>query len=60
MMQKFIEKAAVLIEALPYIQDFRGAVVVVKLGGSAHRNQPAFTLYFDTLKKELNAALANQ
>ena len=27
-------KAAVLTEALPYIQDFRGAVVLVKLGGS--------------------------
>jgi acetylglutamate kinase len=28
-------RAAVLIEALPYIQRFRGAVVVVKLGGNA-------------------------
>jgi len=27
-------KAAVLAEALPYIQDFRGSVVLVKLGGS--------------------------
>jgi cytochrome c biogenesis protein len=34
--------------------------VGVKFGGSAHRNQPAFTLYFDTLKKELKDALANQ
>jgi len=34
--------------------------VGVKFGGSAHRNQPAFTLYFDTLKKELNDALANK
>jgi len=33
-MQKFIEKAATLIEALPYIQDFKGATVVVKVGGS--------------------------
>jgi acetylglutamate kinase len=33
-MQAYIEKAATLIEALPYIQDFRGAVVVVKVGGS--------------------------
>lgn len=33
-MDKYIEKAAVLIEALPYIQSFRGALVVVKLGGS--------------------------
>jgi acetylglutamate kinase len=30
-----IEKAAVLIEALPYLQEFRGRTVVVKLGGAA-------------------------
>lgn len=34
-MQKVIEKADVLIEALPYIQRFRGEAVVVKFGGSA-------------------------
>lgn len=34
-MEKAIAKADVLIEALPYIQDFRDAVVVVKFGGSA-------------------------
>lgn len=34
-MHPMIEKANVLIEALPYIQKFRGDVVVVKLGGSA-------------------------
>ena len=34
-MKKFIEKAAVLIEALPYIQSFQGKTIVVKLGGSA-------------------------
>ena len=34
-MQKVIEKADVLIEALPYIQRFRGDTVVVKFGGSA-------------------------
>ncbi|MCL1920148.1 MAG: acetylglutamate kinase, partial [Kiritimatiellaeota bacterium] len=33
-MQKVIEKASVLVEALPYIQDFKGAVVLVKVGGS--------------------------
>ena len=33
-MQQMIEKAAVLIEALPYIQKFRGDTVVVKFGGS--------------------------
>ena len=34
-MQKLIEKADVLIEALPYIQAFHNAVVLVKFGGSA-------------------------
>ena len=34
-MHELIEKAAVLIEALPYIQQFRDSVVVVKFGGSA-------------------------
>ncbi len=34
-MKKIIEKAGVLIEALPYIQSFQGKVVVIKLGGSA-------------------------
>jgi acetylglutamate kinase len=37
-MEKLIEKAAVLIEALPYIQKFRDRVVVVKFGGSAMEN----------------------
>lgn len=34
-MEKIIKKADVLIEALPYIQRFRGEVTVVKFGGSA-------------------------
>ncbi len=34
-MQKVIDKAMVLIEALPYIQKFRDAIVVIKFGGSA-------------------------
>ncbi len=34
-MKDIIDKAEILIEALPYIQRFRGAVVVIKLGGSA-------------------------
>jgi len=33
-MNKYIEKASVLIGALPYIQDFRGSIVAVKVGGS--------------------------
>jgi len=34
-MQTLIEKAAVLVEALPYIQKFRNDIVVVKFGGSS-------------------------
>lgn len=38
-MRKVIEKADVLIEALPYIQQFRDEIVVVKLGGSAQEDK---------------------
>lgn len=31
----------------------------VKLGGTAHRNQPAFTLFFDELKKDFDDALSS-
>ncbi len=34
-MQKRIEKANILIEALPYIREFQGKTVVIKYGGSA-------------------------
>lgn len=34
-MQKYLEKAEVLIEALPYIQRFNRRIIVVKYGGSA-------------------------
>ena len=34
-MQDIIDKASVLIEALPYIQEFRDDIVVIKFGGSA-------------------------
>ena len=34
-MQALIEKARVLIEALPYISKFRGRTIVVKVGGHA-------------------------
>lgn len=34
-MQQLIEKASVLIEALPYIQKFRGKEVLIKYGGAA-------------------------
>ena len=34
-MQKIIEKASVLIEAMAFIQAFRGETVVIKFGGSA-------------------------
>ena len=34
-MKTIIEKASVLIEAMPYIRSFRGEAVVIKFGGSA-------------------------
>ena len=33
--QSQIDKAAVLLEALPYLQEFRGATFLIKVGGSA-------------------------
>ena len=37
-MQKLQEKAGVLIEALPYIQQFNRRIIVVKYGGSAMKS----------------------
>lgn len=37
-MKKIINKAAVLVEALPYIQKFRGETIVIKFGGSVMEN----------------------
>lgn len=37
-MQQSIQKAAVLIEALPYIREFAGKTVVIKYGGAAMRD----------------------
>lgn len=34
-MQQFIDKASVLVEALPYIRSFAGKTVVIKYGGAA-------------------------
>ncbi|MCK5673326.1 MAG: acetylglutamate kinase [Spirochaetales bacterium] len=38
-MEKYIEKAGVLIEALPYIKEFNEKIVVIKYGGSAMTNE---------------------
>jgi len=38
-MQQYIDKAKVLIEALPYIRSFYGKTVVIKYGGSAMVNE---------------------
>ena len=40
-LQKYIDKASILIEATPYIQQFRGEIFVVKLGGSVMENVDA-------------------
>ena len=39
-MEKLIEKAKILIEAMPYIQTFRGKTFVIKYGGSAMTDEP--------------------
>lgn len=39
MLSKLIDKAATLIEAMPYLRQFRGETIVVKFGGSAMENQ---------------------
>ena len=38
-MEKVMQKAEVLIEALPYIQKFNRKIIVVKYGGSAMSNE---------------------
>ncbi|MGI6087949.1 MAG: acetylglutamate kinase [Kiritimatiellia bacterium] len=42
MMQTIIEKASVLIEAMPYIQAFRNEIVVIKFGGSAMEQRQCY------------------
>jgi acetylglutamate kinase len=42
-MDRFIEKAAALTEALPFIQQFRGETVVVKLGGSIMESEEGYS-----------------
>ncbi|MFH1570858.1 MAG: acetylglutamate kinase [Gemmatimonadota bacterium] len=37
-LQQYIQKASILVEALPYIQSFRDRIVVVKYGGSTMRS----------------------
>ncbi|TQR61512.1 acetylglutamate kinase [Campylobacter troglodytis] len=38
-MQKYLDKASTLIEALPYIRKFNAKIVVIKYGGSAMENE---------------------
>ena len=42
-------KAAVLTEALPYVQDFRGSVVLVKVGGSVMEVEENLNLLMDDI-----------
>jgi acetylglutamate kinase len=52
-LQGAIEKADVLIEALGWIRQFRGKIIVIKLGGSVMENQTAMThLLLDVLFME--------
>lgn len=38
-MEKIIDKARILIEALPYINEFKGKIFVIKYGGSAMKDK---------------------
>jgi acetylglutamate kinase len=49
MVRRLIQKAAVLIEALPYIQAFRDKIVVVKFGGSVMDNEQ----YVDSILRDV-------
>jgi len=49
MVQRIIQKAAVLIEALPYIQAFKDKIVVVKFGGSLMDNEQ----YVDSILRDV-------
>ncbi len=48
-LQQYIDKASILVEALPYIQSFRGKTVVVKYGGSTLTTEAAV----DTVLRDL-------
>ncbi|MEW6356390.1 MAG: acetylglutamate kinase [Planctomycetota bacterium] len=53
-MQKEIEKAAALVEAMPHIQAFRDKIILVKLGGSAmDREESLRTVLQDVVFMEL-------
>lgn len=49
MVRRIIQKAAVLIEALPYIQAFKDKIVVVKFGGSLMDNEQ----YVDSILRDV-------
>ena len=47
-MQEGLDKAQVLVEALPYIQRFNRKVIVIKYGGSAMMNEELLKFLFYT------------
>jgi acetylglutamate kinase len=48
-MQKYIEKARVLIEALPYMKKFSGSTFVIKYGGSAMTDKKFKDLFIEDI-----------
>ena len=38
-MNELVRKAEILLEAMPYLQKYRGRVIVVKYGGNAMINE---------------------
>ena len=50
-MQQYLDKAEVLIEALPYIQRFNRKIIVVKYGGSAMIDEELKKRVIEDVKK---------
>ena len=64
-MDDILQKAQVLVEALPYIQRFNRKIIVVKYGGSAMvdeelKKQEADLKYLQGFLKSVNAKLGNE
>ncbi|NOR50469.1 MAG: hypothetical protein GQ530_05515, partial [Desulfuromonadales bacterium] len=49
----------VKIQPLGSGDEVKNGRIGVKIGGSAHRNQPAFALFFDELKKDFDDTLSS-
>ena len=59
-MKQYLDKAEVLIEALPYIQKFNRKVIVVKYGGSAMVDENLKKRVIEDLNRSLYMAVVRR